>query len=88
MPTPATFWIIGETSLSIQCAQALLDRGHVVRGIASDHELVAGWAREHGIPLVARFADLAQALRLEPYDYLLSIVNARILKADILETPR
>lgn len=79
-------WIIGETTLSIQCAETLLDGGHTVRGIATENATVARWARENDIPVIARFADLPAALTARPYDYLFSIVNARVLRADVLGT--
>ena len=81
-----SFWIIGETTLAIRCAQALLDRGHDVRGLVTAYEPAAAWARERDIPVVA-FRDALPALAARPYDYLLSIVNSRILGADILATP-
>ncbi|HEU4829902.1 MAG TPA: AMP-binding protein, partial [Gemmatimonadales bacterium] len=86
MPFQRSFWIIGETTLAIRCADALVERGQVVRGLITAHGLAAEWARERGIAVVP-FAQALSALSATPYDYLLSIVNSRILGADILATP-
>ena len=81
-----SFWIIGETTLAIRCAEALLERGHLVRGLVTTHALTMDWARTRGIDVVP-FSAALPALRAAPYDYLLSIVNSRILGPDILATP-
>ena len=86
MPVQLSFWIIGETTLAIRCAEALLERGHSVRGVVTAQRLAASWAEKRGIEVV-KFPDALPALRATPYDYLLSIVNSRILGPDILATP-
>ncbi len=86
VPLQHSFWIIGETTLAIRCAEVLLERGHTLRGLVTTHPLAAEWARERGVE-VAAFGDALPALTRIPYDYLLSIVNSRILGPDILATP-
>ena len=86
MPLQHSFWIIGETTLAIRCAEVLLERGHVLCGLITAHPVAAEWARERGVAVVA-FRDALPALTQTPYDFLLSIVNSRILGPDILATP-
>jgi amino acid adenylation domain-containing protein len=86
VPLQHSFWIIGETTLAIRCAEVLLERGHVLRGLITAHPVAAEWARERGVAVVA-FRDALPALTRTPYDFLLSIVNSRILGPDILATP-
>ncbi len=70
-----SFFIIGEGTLPIQCAEVLLDRGHKICGIISPDATVNHWAEGKSIPYADPIDDLIAFLRRHPFDYLLSIVN-------------
>jgi amino acid adenylation domain-containing protein len=77
--------LIGGTSLLRNCALELQREGFSLLGILSSDPEIAAWAREAGIA-VHPIADAAAVLKRRPYDYLFSIVNPVILKADALST--
>jgi len=79
---------LGEESLLISCAQVWLDRGHEIRAVVSDVADVTGWAEENHLPVVG-VADALVTLRGdEPFDYLFSIVNFKLLPEELLQLPR
>ncbi|MFV2197787.1 amino acid adenylation domain-containing protein, partial [Nocardiopsis sp. LOL_012] len=81
-------YLIGGTRVLVSCAEALLDHGVRVRGVLSEDAAVLRWAREHGIETPDPRGDLAEALSGRPFDFLFSIVNFRVLSADVLALPR
>ncbi len=81
-------WLIGENSLVTECAAVLLDAGHTVRGIVSPEAGVRRWAAARGLAARDLGPDLAEVLRAEPFDYLFSVVNMRMLPAELLRLPR
>lgn len=83
-----TSFIIGEGRLLAECAQILLDQGHAVRGILTRDPLVQGWAAGKGIACLPIEGDLAATLGAQPFDYLFSIINYRILSDDVLAIPK
>ncbi|MBN1993050.1 MAG: amino acid adenylation domain-containing protein [Anaerolineae bacterium] len=86
MPKFSCF-IIGETTLLIQCAKILLRRGHEIYGIISPDATVNDWARANNLLCAEPAADLV-AFMSRPFDYLFSIVNWRILPKEVLALPR
>ncbi|HYW23280.1 MAG TPA: formyltransferase family protein, partial [Terriglobales bacterium] len=80
--------VVGETTLPIQCAEILLQRGHRVRCLVSDDPQVAAWARSRGIDHAQLSPALAEHLASEPFDYLFSVANLRILDRELLALPR
>ncbi|WP_159765670.1 polyketide synthase [Streptomyces sp. HM190] len=83
-----TCYVIGGTRVLTRCTAKLLDAGVHVAGVLSDDTAVVAWAGEHDVPVLDPHADLAATLSRRPFDYLLSIVNFRILTADVLNLPR
>ena len=79
--------VVGGTSLLIRCAEMLLERGHHVCPVVSADAAVVRWARENDIQILSP-VDSERLLSFPPFDYLFSIVNERILGADILALPR
>ncbi len=75
--------LVGEGALLVRCGEALLLRGHRVRGVASPGGAAAEWAARHGIAHAAPDADLGAFLRSAPCDYLFSIVNRRVLPREV-----
>ncbi len=79
-------YLIGSESLLVQCAEILIERGHEIRGVASNEAAIAAWAREQGIPTLDPGGDLAGELAGE-FDYLFSITNLRLLSDAVLRRP-
>ncbi len=78
-------FLIGETSLLIQCAQHLLDHHFTIVGISSPDIAVKTWAKEQNIPTVHPLN--ITTLQETPFDFLFSIVNSAILSDEILTLP-
>ncbi|MGJ5950166.1 amino acid adenylation domain-containing protein [Streptomyces neyagawaensis] len=83
-----TCYVIGGTRVLTRCTEKLLDAGVHVEGVLSDDPAVVAWAGAHDVPVLDPHDDLAGTLSRRPFDYLLSIVNFRILTADVLNLPR
>jgi amino acid adenylation domain-containing protein len=90
MSKPNSFrcFLIGEGTLPLQCAQILLDNQHEILGIIFSDSLVQQWAQEHGIPHFPATDSLVDILSQQPFDYLFSIVNPRILSPEVLRLPQ
>ncbi|WP_329114858.1 polyketide synthase [Streptomyces sp. NBC_01353] len=83
----ANCFIIGSTRVLTQCAAQLLDAGVRIEGVFSDDPAVSAWAGVHAIPVLDPHGDLSATLSAQPFDYLFSMVNFRILPASILDLP-
>ncbi|WP_138907661.1 amino acid adenylation domain-containing protein, partial [Streptomyces chryseus] len=83
----ANCFIIGGTRVLTQCAAQLLDAGVRIEGVFSDDPAVTAWADAHAVPVLDPRGDLAATLSAQPFDYLFSMVNFRILPAGILDLP-
>ncbi|HEY1625017.1 MAG TPA: amino acid adenylation domain-containing protein [Streptosporangiaceae bacterium] len=81
-------WLIGENSLVTECALTLRENGHRVHGVVSPQSSVCRAAAAQGIAAVEPGRDLEQVLGAEPFDYLFSVVNLRMLPASVLSLPR
>ncbi|HEX9729017.1 MAG TPA: MupA/Atu3671 family FMN-dependent luciferase-like monooxygenase [Gemmatimonadales bacterium] len=79
--------LIGNESLVVQCAEILLERGHTIAAVASGNRAIATWAGSKAIPLLQRAEDLPAALP-NGVDYLFSIANLAIVRADVLRVAR
>lgn len=80
-------YIIGETNLTLQCAQWLVRQGHDLLGIVSSSSKIRDWATKSQIN---HFYDLPASksiLLSNQFDYLFSIANAAILKSELLDKP-
>ncbi|WP_371578051.1 amino acid adenylation domain-containing protein [Streptomyces sp. NBC_01314] len=80
-------YIIGGTRVLTQCAAQLLDAGVRIEGILSDDPAAVAWAGEHTVPVLDPHGDLTATLSERKFDYLFSMVNFRILTADVLDLP-
>ena len=80
-------YLAGSESLLIHCAEAWLDRGHVVRGVITATPQLVSWAEERGLPVVAPGKDLAARLT-EPFDYFFSITNLTMIPGDVIAKAR
>ena len=81
--------LIGQKSLLILCAEDLLARGHVIRGVATESNEIRAWAKSRNIPVVPSSNDqVAKLFSVEPCDYLFSIINYRVLPDHVLSLPK
>src|SRR3989442_1289180 len=81
-------FIIGDGSLTIRCADILQKEGHEIRGIITSNPDVKSWASANGSPHLDYSPDVLAAMREEPFDYLFSIVNIRLLPGEMVALPR
>lgn len=88
-------YIVGNTSISIQCAEFLVSNDYSVHGIITSDATVKQWSKNEDIPCLFfphdDFYDLIELqafIRQNSFDYLFSIVNPLILSEAILEIPR
>ena len=90
MTSKSTFscYVIGETSLTLQCCEKLLERGHSILGILSPNPDIRAWAESRGIPWDEPTGALNGFMRARPCDYLFSIVNNAVLPPEVLALPR
>ncbi len=77
--TSFTCALIGNESLLIGCADALLARGHQIRAVVSQDPDIRSWAKSKGLPLL----DTQQQLQ-DGFDWLLSIANLTVIPQDVL----
>ncbi len=88
--TTSTFsaYIVGETTLPIQCGEILLEAGHALLGVISADAQVVSWARERGVERIDPGQDLVAALGRTPFDYLFSVNNLSLLAPEVIALPR
>ena len=84
MPGLASVFV-GSGPLLVECADDLARRRAADRRRVSDHPDVAAWAERHGIVRVDTDADLRRFLEREPFDFLFSVINHKLMAADLLD---
>lgn len=87
MQSPLEAWFVGEATLLIQAVEIWQHAGQRIRGIASREPTVVEWAREQRLRVIDP-GELTSAAAAEPFDVLFSVVNFRILPAELLERAR
>ena len=83
--------LIGADTLLVECAQVLLDRGHVIIAIAAGSDRVAAWAEQRGIPVLDAMAPdalWAEGLREQGVDHLFAITHLHPLPPSVIAVPR
>jgi len=83
-----TTYIIGEESLTVQCAEVLLAQGHRILGIISTSPTIATWAQQAEIAWIDGASQWQTQLLEAEFDYLFSIVNGHLLPSNLLKKPR
>ncbi|MCB8942381.1 MAG: amino acid adenylation domain-containing protein [Ardenticatenaceae bacterium] len=81
-------YLIGETSLLIQCGEILREQGQAVWGVISPDTAVAEWAAERDIRHWLPGEDWGAVLGERPFDYLFSVVNGTIIPESVLNLPQ
>ncbi|MCX5899513.1 MAG: formyltransferase family protein, partial [Proteobacteria bacterium] len=85
---PFSCFVIGETTLTLQCCEKLLERGHSILGVISPNPDIAAWAKSRCIPCDEPPLGFNGLLHSHPCDYLFSIVNNAVLPPELLALPR
>ena len=76
--------LIGNESLTLQCGEAWLARGHGISAVVTRRADIATWAGEQGLRVEAPGAGLAERLGDLSCDWLLSIANLDLLPQSVL----
>ncbi len=84
---PSCF-LIGETSLLVQCAEHLIKQHIQILGIISADARVVTWANDQNIKTYHPTETFFDHLHQTSFDYLFSIINNTIIPDDILTLPR
>ncbi|MFK8004538.1 MAG: MupA/Atu3671 family FMN-dependent luciferase-like monooxygenase [Polyangiales bacterium] len=84
---PFRAYVMGDGTLLVQCAEILLSAGHTIVGAITGNPEIASWAEGRGIPSLKPGKDLATRLGTDPFDWLFSIANLRIIPDDVLALP-
>lgn len=79
-------FIIGETTLALQCIRVLLKNNYMVEGLLTDNLGVANQVKQQGIPSYNSKEKFFEILLATDYDYLFSIVNYEIIPKRILDS--
>ncbi|CUI00496.1 MupA/Atu3671 family FMN-dependent luciferase-like monooxygenase [Leisingera aquaemixtae] len=77
--TAFTCALIGNESLLIGCADALLARGHQIRAVVSHDADIRAWAADKGLTLLDKPGDLTGG-----FDWLLSVANLTVIPDAVL----
>ena len=80
--------LVGEGNLLIECGLLLRQAGVRIGGVISDDVAVLQWAHSLRLPTIGHGADVVAWLERSPFDYLLSVINLRILPVEALQLPR
>jgi natural product biosynthesis luciferase-like monooxygenase protein len=78
-------YLMGEQSLLVHCAEALLERKQRVLGVIAADARIRSWAEQQQIPTISPspLASLADRLG-EDFDYFFSITNLRVVPDAVL----
>lgn len=80
--------LIGDNALVASCGEILLEHGSRIVGVISPSSAVQQWAAKHGLPWAEPTEGGQPFLERTPFDYLFSIVNHRLLTAEVCSLPR
>lgn len=79
--------LIGEGPVLVGCAEELRVKGVRIEGVLSDCPRVTSWCRAHGVACAPATTDPVGFFERSGLHYLFSIVNHKILSAEILRLP-
>lgn len=71
--------LIGNESLTAECGNRWLERGHALAAVVTREAKVAGWAAGRGLRVVAPGAGLAERLAGARVDWVLSVANLSLV---------
>ncbi len=80
-------YIIGESSLLVQCATQLLAQGYEIFGVVSSDQSVIEWVKSKKIDFRLPTDNVIEFLKQHRFSYLFSIANLSLLSKEIIESP-
>ncbi len=80
--------LVGEGKLLAECAEVLRARGHDVVAVISSEPSVIRWCETSRVPRAPWACDRLAFLGTVAFDYLFSVVNHRVLDAEVLRLAR
>jgi natural product biosynthesis luciferase-like monooxygenase protein len=80
--------LIGNESLTAECGNLWLDRGHAIAAVVTRDPRVADWAAGRGLPVQAPGAGLGLRLGDVSADWVLSVANLSLVPEDLLARAR
>lgn len=81
-------YVIGTSSLAIQCSQILMNAGYTLLGVMSEDPKVIEWATQQNICWTNSLHVFEAKLKETPFDYLFSIFNKFILPPSMIKMAR
>ena len=85
---PLSSLLIGNESLTAECGNAWIDRGHVIAAVVTREAKVADWATGRGIRVIAPGAGLVDRLGGLAVDWILSVANLSLVPPEVLACAR
>lgn len=85
--TQITCYLIGETSLVIQCADILLAHGFKICGIISSLSTIKEWTLKNQVSWFPSLALAEPIILTSTFDYFFSIMNKQVLSSDLVQKP-
>lgn len=80
--------LIGNESLTAECGNLWLDRGHTIAAVITREAKVADWAAAKGLPVIAPGAGLAARCEGLTADWVLSVANLSLVPDAVLARAR
>ncbi|MCP5088036.1 MAG: LLM class flavin-dependent oxidoreductase [Rhodobacteraceae bacterium] len=77
--------VIGDESLTVQCCDVMLQRGHRIEVVVSNRAETLAWAQERGLRTETPGKDLAAHLKDLSFDWLFSVANLMVIPKPVLE---
>ncbi|MCD9148349.1 MupA/Atu3671 family FMN-dependent luciferase-like monooxygenase [Pseudophaeobacter flagellatus] len=85
--TPFSCVVVGNESLLVGCAEALLDQEHQITAVVSTDRDIRAWAQEKSLVVLDRPAEIADRVP-GGFDWLLSIANLQVIPDPVLALAR
>jgi len=83
-----SFYLIGEDTLVIKCAEVLLKKNQKILGIVAKNIKIIIWCQNNKVAHFKNLNDFSLVAKETVFDYLFSIVNPHKLSNDILSLPK
>jgi natural product biosynthesis luciferase-like monooxygenase protein len=83
-----TALLIGNESLTAECGNRWLERGHKLAGVITRDTKVAAWAASHWLPVTPPGAGLSARAGGMSYDWVLSVANLSLVPEPLLTQAR
>ncbi|MCZ6672258.1 MAG: amino acid adenylation domain-containing protein, partial [Verrucomicrobia bacterium] len=81
-------FLVGVGRMPTEVFDVLREHGVHVCGISTTDKAIVDWAESQNLPCAGPDEDLKTFLESEPFDYLFSILNPRVLSSDVLQLPK